>query len=94
MVELVRRGSGVKPVGQVYYMPAPADAFVSAFHAWLAGAGGGGPFGPMDSAWLARAGPQLTQDALLDRYETHTKHCASCSRHLKRMGTPLPFGPV
>jgi hypothetical protein len=51
------------------------------------GGGTGGPFGPITAEWLQRAGPQLTRDALLDRFETHTKHCRSCSSHLRRLKT-------
>ena len=60
---------------QVYHMPTSSDAFVVALHNWLNRWGGGGPFGAIDASWLQRIGPQLTQDKLLDRYETHTKEC-------------------
>jgi hypothetical protein len=58
-------------------MPTSADAFVVALHSWLYRWGGGGPFGPIDASWLQRIGPPLSRDSLLDRYETHTKHCRS-----------------
>jgi hypothetical protein len=66
-------------------MPTSSDAFVVAFHHWMNRHAGGGPFGPINAAWLERAGPQLTRDALLDRYTTHTLHCKSCRNQLERL---------
>jgi hypothetical protein len=68
-------------------MPTSSDAFVSAFHNWLNRHANGGPFGPINTEYLQKSGPQLTRDQLLDRYETHTLHCRSCRTQLKRLKT-------
>ena len=52
-------------------------SFVAAFRRWLVAAGGGGP------AWqegTARELPprQRKREALLNRYEFHTRNCPSC----------------
>jgi len=82
MKEFVARGSGHKKVGQVYRVPYSSDAFVVAFHAWLERWGSFGPFGRMDEQWLKTIGPEQTQEQLLDRYQSHTKGCKSCSAAL------------
>ncbi|KAL4451506.1 hypothetical protein ABPG75_007168 [Micractinium tetrahymenae] len=81
--ESARRGMGVKPVSQVYYMPAASDAYVSGFRTWLANVAGGGPWGPMDTSYLQRAGPRLSEEQLLDHYHAHTKRCSICQTALQ-----------
>ncbi|KAL4424531.1 hypothetical protein ABPG77_010111 [Micractinium sp. CCAP 211/92] len=83
--ESARRGMGVKPVGQVYYMPAASDAYVSGFRTWLASVAGGGPWGPMDLSYLRRAGPRLSEEQLLDHYHAHTKRCSICQQALRNV---------
>ncbi|EFN56079.1 hypothetical protein CHLNCDRAFT_145588 [Chlorella variabilis] len=83
--ESVRRGMGEKPAGQVYYMPAASDAYVSAFRNWMKSVAGGGPFGPMNADWLRRAGPRLSDEQLLDHYHSHTKRCSVCQPALRNV---------
>lgn len=47
---------------------------VSAFRAWMAGHGGGGPVP------LKKAGDLLPKEELLNHYSQHTTHCPSCSK--------------
>jgi hypothetical protein len=50
------------------------------FHRWLQSFGGGGPFGPPTPELIARMGPRLSREQLLDRCaagphtHTHTQH--------------------
>jgi hypothetical protein len=81
----IKRGISSRPPGQVYHMPGASDAFVSGFRTWLNSVGGGGPFGPMDEAWLVAAGPRQPLDSLLDHYHSHTKNCSICTAALKRV---------
>jgi hypothetical protein len=80
-----RAGLAGQPLGKVYHMPGPSDAYIIAFRAWLDGVAGGGPFGPQDAAWLAAAGPVLPEEALLDHFHSHTEHCGVCQRALRRV---------
>lgn len=82
--ESARRGMGVKPAGQVYYMPAASDAYVSGFRNWLNKVAGGGPWGPMDLNYLQRAGPRLPEEQLLDHFHAHTKRCSMCQSALRK----------
>ena len=45
-----------------------ADTYVAAFRSWLDRFAGGGPWGRAGDAYLARLGPRLPRDMLLDRY--------------------------
>ena len=83
--EAVERGLTEKPIGQVYYMPGASDAYVVTFRNWLERWAGGGPFGPQNKEWLARAGRRLTQDELLEHYHSHTEKCSICRTALKRI---------
>ncbi len=67
-------------------MPAPADTYVVTFNRWLQRFGGGGPFGAMDAGFVEALGPRLSREALLDRYSSHTAHCATCQAGLKQVG--------
>lgn len=81
MLQQQNPGTGI---GGLYYMPTSADAFVNAFRTWVAKTGGGGPFGRLSPEEFLRAiGPRQTEEQLLDRYHSHTKHCRSCSAALE-----------
>ena len=75
---LAQAGGGGSNASQAFYLPTKADQFVSALHQWL-------------HDFEAEPFPDqilpVTQDteALLDRYHSHTRHCASCSGALKRI---------
>jgi hypothetical protein len=79
------RGLGRAPVGKVYHMPGPSDAYVMAFRGWLEKVGGGGPFGPQDEAWAAAAGPLLPDAQLLDHFHSHVERCSVCKPALRRV---------
>eukprot|EP00798_Chlamydomonas_sp_ICE-L_P014137 gene14137-20099_t len=73
-----KRAAGMKH-SQVCYMPSRADTYVVAFQRWLSEFGNGGPFGPINDAYLEKMGPRKGREELLDRYN-HTKlqNCAQC----------------
>ncbi|PSC75151.1 Pheophorbide a oxygenase [Micractinium conductrix] len=83
--EAARRGMGVKPAGQVFYMPAASDAYVMGFRSWLSSVAGGGPWGPMDQSYLARAGPRRSEAQLLDHFHSHTEKCSICQKALRNV---------
>ncbi len=71
------------------YLPTGADAPFRAWQTWLHGRGGGGwvqattggpPDGPPPTASLPRR-------VVLDRFESHTRHCPSCSAALAGLKT-------
>lgn len=75
----VAKGLADSPIGRVYNMPGASDTYVTTFRTWLRNVAGGGPFGPQDQQWLQAAGPRLDQEALLDRFHSHTKYCKACT---------------
>lgn len=70
--------AGQRPYAQSCYLPTQADRYVVAFRKWISDFEAD-PFAgdPLP--------PQLSTDALMDRYESHTKHCGSCAPALKRI---------
>ncbi|TVQ08098.1 MAG: cell death suppressor protein Lls1 [Leptolyngbya sp. DLM2.Bin27] len=65
---------------QACYLPTQADRYVLAFRNWVSNFEAD-PF-PGQSL-----GPALSQAELLDRYQSHTQHCRSCSTALRRIQT-------
>ncbi|CAM6126014.1 unnamed protein product [Calypogeia fissa] len=66
---------------KVFYMPTTADRFVGAFRQWISRFGGNGVM------WADGVDPTLPpliekKEDLLDRYNSHTKQCAICSKAL------------
>ena len=61
---------------QVCYLPTSADRFVLTYQKWLAEFGDLFPGQPLP--------PAQARDQLLDRYHSHTQHCASCRTALTR----------
>lgn len=50
---------------------------------WLFdGIGGGGPKSPSGEPLLNGAFPNLSREVMLDRFNSHTKHCKKCMRTL------------
>jgi hypothetical protein len=92
--ESVMRGLSQKPIGQVYYMPGVSDAYVIQFRNWLENVAGGGPFGPQNETWLAKAGPRLRPDQLLDHYHSHVEKCSICKTALARIKIVQSFAAV
>lgn len=74
---LEKRG-GSANFNKAFYLPTTADSFVSQLRSWV-NQYSAESF-PGDS--LA---PPLPKEILLDRYHSHTKHCASCSTALKNL---------
>ncbi len=64
---------------KAYYLPTAADSFVSELHKWVVDYQAE-PF-PHDPLPLRIP----TDEQLLERYHSHTKHCASCRTALKRL---------
>lgn len=64
-------------IDRAYYMPTPADGSVRALRRWIARFGGPKWLVP----GLASTLPPLERDRrkLLDRYESHTRHCKVCA---------------
>ncbi len=71
-------------IDRAYYMPTPADGSVRALRRWVARFGGPKWLVP----GLSSALPPLERDRrkLLDRYESHVKHCKVCRGALKNLG--------
>tara|TARA_B100002051_G_scaffold48061_2_gene42661 strand:+ start:601 stop:1926 length:1326 start_codon:yes stop_codon:yes gene_type:complete len=81
---VLERLGGSAAADRVFYLPTRSDVYVSALYRWLQSHGGG----PFDGQPL----PAVQQtDALMDRYNTHTVHCQSCSTALKRIRAARPW---
>ncbi|GAB4823559.1 hypothetical protein N2152v2_010605 [Parachlorella kessleri] len=80
---------------ELYYMPTTSDSLVAALRNWFDEKAGGGPFGSLtDSsspAALAASASLCAQPGsdsrrhMLDRYNQHTVHCASCRSALQKV---------
>jgi phenylpropionate dioxygenase-like ring-hydroxylating dioxygenase large terminal subunit len=72
------RAGGSTVVAQAFYLPTAADAFVLALRRWVTDFNAESfPGQPLP--------PPRSDAALLDRYESHVKHCASCRGALHRI---------
>ncbi len=75
---LVAAGGGGAHHARAFYLPTAADRFVSALHQWL----------ERYHAWPFPGQPlpaPRPDEALLDRYQSHTVHCASCRGALTQL---------
>jgi phenylpropionate dioxygenase-like ring-hydroxylating dioxygenase large terminal subunit len=72
--------AGEKPYAQTCYLPTQADRYVLQFRKWVSDY----KADPFPGQVLSR---ELPKDALLDRYNSHTRHCGSCDPALKRIQT-------
>jgi len=70
-------------VDKTYYMPTAADGSVRALRKWLARFGAPKLLVPGLSSALP---PTPDRRTLLDRYESHTKHCKVCRGALRNLG--------
>lgn len=70
--------SNDQPYAQTCYLPTQADRYVVALRKWVSDF----KADPFEGVPLTQ---ELSKDALLDRYHSHTKHCSSCSKALKRI---------
>lgn len=71
------QAGGSEQFAKAFYLPTAADRFVQAFHHWQ---------NQYCSSPLADQPlpPLQSEEALLDRYHSHTQHCASCRSALQR----------
>lgn len=63
---------------QICYLPTQADSYVVAFRNWVSEF----TSDPFPNQSLS---PQWSTEALMDRYDSHTKHCSSCGLALQRI---------
>lgn len=75
---LSQAGGGGGNAAQAFYLPTTADRFVSELHRWLH------DYGAEPFPGQVLPSPK-SAELLLDRYESHTRHCASCAGALKRI---------
>lgn len=66
------------PIGQAFYMPTRADRFVVALHQWLQRYNAD----PFSNKPLP---PAIGREQVIERYHSHTVHCASCRTTLSRI---------
>ncbi|MEO1297955.1 MAG: Rieske 2Fe-2S domain-containing protein [Cyanobacteria bacterium J06636_16] len=69
---------GGRPYAQACYLPTQADRYVVAFRKWISEFKAD-PFAGQPLP------PQQSTEVLLNRYDSHTKHCGSCRPALKRI---------
>ena len=81
---VLERAGGSAAADRAFYLPTTSDRYVAALHRWL-NDNGGEPFA--DQPLPARLGTH----ALMDRYNSHTIHCRSCSTALDRVRKARPF---
>jgi phenylpropionate dioxygenase-like ring-hydroxylating dioxygenase large terminal subunit len=70
--------AGEQPYAQTCYLPTQADRYVLQFRKWVSDY----KADPFPGQTLSGEWPK---DNLLDRYNSHTKHCGSCAPALKRI---------
>lgn len=70
--------AGNKPYAQACYLPTQADRYVLALRQWVSQF----QADPFPGQALP---PMLSKEVLLERYHSHTKHCASCRGALQRI---------
>jgi phenylpropionate dioxygenase-like ring-hydroxylating dioxygenase large terminal subunit len=66
-------------ISKAFYLPAKSDRFVFEFRQWFAQF----QADPFPGQMLP---PVQSRDQLLDRYHSHTAHCASCRNAVRRIG--------
>ena len=81
---VLERAGGSPAVERSFFMPTTADVYVAALHRWL-NANGGEPFAGQSLP------PRQSTTALMDRYNSHTIHCRSCSSALRRIRAARPW---
>ncbi len=72
--------AGDKSYSQACYLPTPADRYVLEFRKWV----NDFQADPFPGQSLSR---EWSKHDLLDRYNSHTRHCGSCAPALKRIQT-------
>ena len=84
----VERGGGSANYAKSCLLPTTSDRYVLALHGWINHHGGV----PFPNETLPPKERSLEQ--LLDRYDSHTKYCRSCSVALRRLQSFRQLGPV
>ncbi|MEM9923160.1 MAG: Rieske 2Fe-2S domain-containing protein [Cyanobacteria bacterium P01_D01_bin.50] len=74
----LEESGGSSNFNKAFYLPTKADTYVSELQKWV-NEYNANPF-PGESL-----PPRLSTEALLDRYNSHTKHCGSCRKALARI---------
>ena len=81
---VLETAGGSAAAEQAFVLKTSADVYVKALHRWVNGQGGG-PFAGRPLP------PRQDVEALMDRYHSHTKHCASCSDAFRRIRSLRPW---
>jgi pheophorbide a oxygenase len=63
-------------------MPTASDTSVRAFRSWFKTEGQGQPKWAVGISDSSSSSAELTREALLERYHSHTKNCKSCREAL------------
>ena len=80
----LERAGGSAAAERAFFLPTQADVYVAALHRWLQGHGG--------EPFLGQSLPaRQSNRALMDRYDSHTRHCRSCSRALRWIRRARPW---
>ena len=74
----LEESGGSANFNKAFYLPTKADTYVSELRNWVNKYNAN----PFPGEILP---PRLSKEELLDRYHSHTKHCGSCSKALKRI---------
>lgn len=74
----LEESGGSANFNKAFYLPTKADTYVSELRNWVNKYNAN----PFPGGTLP---PRLSKEELLDRYHSHTKHCASCSKALARI---------
>ena len=75
---------GTAEAERTYFMPCQADVYVAALHRWVQ-THGGEPFAGQPLP------PRQELEPLMDRYQSHTRDCQSCSGALGRLRIARPW---
>ena len=80
----LERAGGSAAAERAFFLPTQADVYVAALHRWLQ-SNGGEPLGgtPLPAG--------QSREVLMDRYNSHTRHCRSCSGALRWIRRIRPF---
>jgi phenylpropionate dioxygenase-like ring-hydroxylating dioxygenase large terminal subunit len=79
---------GSAAVSRAFYLPTAADQYVIQLHQWLA------QFQAEPFAGEVLPPSPPSREALLERYHSHTVHCASCRGALKNIQTLKTFAGI
>lgn len=81
---MLEASGGSAAAERVFFLPCQADVYVAALHRWV-NSQGGEPFAGQPLP------PRLGLEALMDRYQSHTRHCRSCNAALRRLRAARPW---